>query len=164
MVKTTLKRDIGITLTIIAFTIYAALKFVEVVEKIDGEWVLKKERQDEIDRMKNQQDDAELYYLYARVDGMYKCYLCEPSNMIYMNKGEILKIGMTTRDKTKRYGIDWLWNNRAVYKVKKRGDIATVRKAEIEAIGNYPLLPENIKRNHRTRLVVPPWHKSTSLN
>ena len=74
---------VGIAVLLLA----AALKFAEVAEKRDGEWVLKEKRQEEIDKKVEEQENAELYYLLARVSGYYECFLCE-SGTIWMNEGE----------------------------------------------------------------------------
>lgn len=148
---------VGISL----FLLMAALKFKDVAEFRDGEWRLKEKRREEINRKTREVDEAEMYHLLARSSHYYPCYLCQ-SKKIWLNAGEIAKIGSTTTP-NKRYSDEWLNRNDVNYVTQVKGNLAAVRKAEISDIGAYPLRPENLNRLPKYRLVVPPFHKTTTL-
>jgi len=137
----------------------AALKWEDVARRLkDGSWGLARERQKEMDYTLDRNENAEQYVLIAVVSGWYECYLCEDGKY-WLNKGEIAKIGITTNP-AERYSQKWLENNLVEYVIEVEGDLAKVRKAEIERIGSYPFLPENMARPEEKRLVVPVFHKT----
>ena len=51
-------------------------------------------------------------------------------------------------------------DNRVEYIIEVEGDLAQVRKAEIERIASYPFQPENMARLIEKRLAVPIFHKT----
>ena len=142
-----------------ALLLLAALKWEDVARRLrDGTWILSEERQQEMDDTLDRNENAEQYVLLAAVSGWYKCYLCE-EELYWLNKGEIAKIGITT-NRAERYSQKWLEDNRVEYIIEVEGDLAKVRKAEIERIASYPFLPENMARPKEQRLVVPVFHKT----
>ena len=142
-----------------ALLLLAALKWEDVARRFkDGTWGLSEERQQQLDETLGRNEHAEQYVLIAAVAGWYKCYLCE-EGIYWLNKGEIAKIGITTNP-VERYAQKWLEDNRVEYIIEIEGDLARVRKAEIERIASYPFLPENMARPKEKRLVVPVFHKT----
>ncbi|GJM34170.1 MAG: hypothetical protein DHS20C18_31710 [Saprospiraceae bacterium] len=137
-------------------------KWKDVVRKNeDGDYELQEWRKDERYIELDRNENAEQYRLIAKVSGYYLCYLCE-NKRTWINMGETLKIGITT-NKTERYRIEWLDKQKAYYFKDVEGDLATVRRAEIQKIAAYPLWPENLNRSKSERLVVPPFHKTVRL-
>lgn len=151
----------GITILLLALAM-AALKWEDVARLLkDGNWGLAQERQEELEDTLERNENAEQYVLIATVSGWYECYLCEEGKY-WLNEGEIAKIGITTNP-AERYSQQWLKDHRVNYHVETEGDLAAVRKAEIERIASYPFTPENMKRPKDKRLVVPVFHKTYSL-
>lgn len=137
----------------------AALKWADVARRQkDGSWGLSEERQQEMENTLERNENAEQYVLLATTSGWYECYLCK-DGVFWLNKGEIAKIGITTNP-AERYSQRWLEDNRVEYIIEVEGNLATVRRAEIERIASYPLLPENMARPKEKRLVVPVFHKT----
>lgn len=145
-----------------ALLLLAALKWEDVARRLrDGTWALSEERQQEMEDTLDRNENAEQYVLLAVVSGWYECYLCEEGKY-WLNEGEIAKIGITTNP-AQRYSQQWLKDHRVSYHVETEGDLAKVRKAEIERIASYPFTPENMRRPKDKRLVVPVFHKTYLL-
>ena len=145
-----------------ALLLLAALKWEDVARRFkDGTWGLSEERQQQLDETLGRNEHAEQYVLIAVVSGWYECYLCK-QRKYWLNEGEIAKIGITT-NRAERYSQQWLQEHRVRYHVEIEGDLAVVRKAEIERIADYPFTPENMSRPKNKRLVVPVFHKTYLL-
>lgn len=141
---------------------FAKPSWKDVVRKDEtGEYVLQDWREDERILELERNEQAEQYRLIAKVSGYYFCYFCTDQH-IWIEKGETLKIGITTNKDT-RYTESWLDQNSLLYVVDIKGDLATVRRAEIDKIARYPLWLENLKRPEEIRLVVPPYHGTFRL-
>lgn len=151
-------------LAVFAFLIlfFAKPSWKDVVRQDEtGDYVLQDWREDERILERERNEEAEQYRLIAKVSGYYYCHFCT-GQRIWMEKGETLKIGITT-NKDVRYSESWLDQNSLLYVVDVVGDLATVRQAEIDKIAQYPLWPENLKRPEDMRLVVPPYHRTFRL-
>lgn len=145
-----------------ALLLFAALKWEDVARRLkDGGWGISEERQKEMEDTLERNENAEQYVLLATTSGWYECYLCK-EGQYWLNEGEIAKIGITTNP-AERYSQQWLKDHRVSYLVETTGDLATVRKAEIERIASYPFTPENMRRPKDKRLVVPVFHKTYLL-
>jgi hypothetical protein len=151
-------------LAVFAFLLllFAKPSWKDVVRKDEtGEYVLQDWREDERILELDRNEEAEQYRLIAKVSGYYFCYFCTDQR-IWVEKGETLKIGITTNRNT-RYTESWLEQNSLLYVVDLIGNLAIVRQAEIDKIAQYPLWPENLKRSEEMRLVVPPYHRTFRL-
>lgn len=127
--------------------------FKDVVEyDEDGNPRLTPERQTEIEQAKDKLDEAEVYLLLATYDHYIECLLC-PGRRLWIKEGEIAKIG-TTVNTTSRYKQAYYKKHGVEYIMYLRGSIDLVLKTEIDLLGNYPLLVENLAREEP--LLFPP--------
>ncbi len=121
-------------------------KFDDFVQRNpDGSYELKKKRRDQIQDQLDRMDEAELYYLLARVDGYYQCSHC-PQGSFFLYKGEIAKIGTTVRGEIGRYKPKYLKRMNLRYLTVDEGDVSYILRKEKEHIRDYPLMPENLQR------------------
>lgn len=142
-----------ILMLIVGGIILSQRKFKEVIEyDEDGNPRLTPAREEEIKRAKDKLDEAELYVLLSLYDQYIECLLC-PSGRIWIKEGEIAKIG-TTINTSSRYVKAYYRKHRVEYIMYFRGPIDVVLKKEIDELGNYPLLPENLAREQP--LLFPP--------
>lgn len=81
-----------------------------------------------------------------------ECLLC-PGGRLWIKEGEIAKIG-TTVNTTSRYDKAFYKKHGVEYITYIRGSIDLVLKTEIELLGKYPLMPENLVREQP--LLFPP--------
>jgi hypothetical protein len=102
------------------------------------------EREAEIEKAKDRLDRAEVYLLISIYDHYIECLLC-PGGRVWIKEGEIAKIG-TTVNKTSRYDKTFYKKHGVEYITYLRGSIDLVLKTEIELLGKYPLMPENMAR------------------
>lgn len=149
-------------LIILIFGIVMVLKWREVVRKKANEkYTLTDKRIEETLKELEKTEKCEVYYLTARANGWYKCYLCKRGTY-YLYKEEIAKIGMTCNP-SERYREGWLNKMGLRYKTVYMGDMKACRREEINRIAEFPLSPQNLRRRESDRLVVPPLHKTIML-
>ena len=148
---------LGIGTTIFLF---AKLKWNDVV-KFDenGNIQLTEERQKSVSDRHDRLDNAQLYVLKARVNGYYECPSCplgtDKNGKYYLNTGEIYKYGVTINP-AERYTQAELNRWRLNYVVIDTGSDTAMKKMETALIAEYALHPENVRRNEKWRLAIPP--------
>lgn len=127
--------------------------FEEVIEyDQDGNPRLTPEREAEIKQAKDKLDEAEVYMLLSLYDHYIECLLCT-GGRLWIKEGEIAKIG-TTVNTTSRYNQAYYKKHGVEYIMYLRGTIGVVLKTEIDLLGKYPLMPENLAR--KQPLLFPP--------
>ena len=142
-----------LALIAIGVVMLAKRGFKDVVEYNDeGNARLTPEREAEIEQAKDRLDQAEVYLLIAIYDHYIECPLCHDGRL-WITEGEIAKIG-TTVNTTSRYDKAFYKKHGVEYITYIRGSIELVLKTEIELLGKYPLMPENLAREHP--LLFPP--------
>lgn len=142
-------------LALLAFGIvmFGKRGFEEVIEYDDeGNARLTPEREAEIEEAKERLDRAEVYLLISIYDHYIECLLC-PDGRLWIKEREIAKIG-TTVNATSRYDKAYYKKHGVEYIMYIRGSIDLVLKTEIDLLGKYPLLPENLAREQP--LLFPP--------
>ena len=145
----------------IALLIVGAVKFKEVVVWVDGKPQLSEKRQAELDKRRKEIMDAEQYVLLAQSPGWYKCLHCV-GGRIYLNHREVWKYGVTMKGEKGRYTKEFLSSRNLQYVVQFRGNYAECLLIEKEQIFAYPLLPENLRRPDKFKLVLPPGNLQTN--
>jgi hypothetical protein len=144
-------------LLLLGVGIFFATDFGDFVQKkSDGTYELSPEREAELKRRKEQYDNAEQYVLVATVNGWYPCYNCNGETKIYLYIGEVWKYGIS-KNGIKRYSRDFYSNYKVRYIIQYEGTLTDCMKKELDQIYNYPLLPENLKRDKK--LSRPPGNK-----
>ena len=142
-----------IFVVVIGIIVMGRKSFADVVTYDEnGQPQLTAERQQEIDKAKEKLDKAEVYLLISNADQFVECFLC-PDGKAWLKKGETAKIGTTINPK-QRYGVRYYQRHNLSYNLLFRGTIDQVLKKEIELLGAYPLLEENIRR--KKPLLMPP--------
>lgn len=142
--------------------LFSLPKWKEVVrQNEDGEHEIQEWREDERMLELDRNDNAVQYRLVALVSKYYPCYLCKEGK-VWVNAGETLKIGISTNPEN-RYGNTWIVENDIQFVIDVKGDLRTVRAAEINKIAQYPIWPENLNRPIDRRLIVPPFHRTIRL-
>lgn len=142
-------------LLIVAFSVWMALGWRDVVVWVDGKWQLTPERKAERDRQAKKSNRAEQYALFAQKSGYYQCPLCKDQK-IFLNIGETWKYGVTVNGQTIRYSVEFLQENNLRYRVEFIGNYAECLAQEKIKLFNYPILPENLARPDSLRLILPP--------
>ena len=106
-------------------------------------------------------DNAEQYALTAAIDGFFPCYSCIlGKNIIFLNKGEVWRYGVTRKGERIRYSAGAYGAEDLIYVPQFKGDYAACLKEEKRKIYYYPLLPEALNRS--VRLPRPPGNKNDS--
>jgi hypothetical protein len=147
---------------IIIFGIVMVLTWREVVrKKANKKYTLTDKRIKETLKELEKTEKCEVYYLTARANAWYMCYLCN-NGSYYLYAGEIWKIGMTCNP-GRRYKHDWLQQMNLWYEPVFKGDMKACREEEIKRISKFPLSVQNMRRSEKDRLVVPPGHGTTRL-
>lgn len=111
----------------------------------DGNYELSPEREAELNRRKEQYDNAEQYALVAAQSGWYQCFNCGDETKIYLYIGEVWKYGVS-KNGSRRYTNIWYRTNKLQYVTEFQGTWTDCFKRELDQIYNYPLLPQNLKR------------------
>ena len=140
-------------ITILAYNM-AKKPFIEVDEK--GTTKLAEWREEKLAKELDDLEEAEQYVLLARRSGMYPCFSCVGSNVIYLRRNQIYKYGFTTKGKRGRYQNS-LEGKNLRYVVEYTGTITECMRQEKIKIYRYALLPENLER--KTPLIRPPGNK-----
>jgi hypothetical protein len=104
-------------------------------------------------------EEAEQYALIARVSKFYPCISCNDTMIVWLNKGEIWKYGVSINGEKGRYTAVFLNNADLQYVMQFRGSLSECYKAEKIQIFLYPFLPENLKRGAE-KLFRPPGNKT----
>ena len=143
-----------------AAVVAAVFTFDEVVEWVDGEPQLKKKREERLQQEQREIDEAEQYALLALTSKHYPCFKC-PTPVIFLNRGEVWKYGVTRKGEEGRYTTGYLSQNQLEYFVQLRGTLSECLKEEKAKIFRYPLLPENLARPQPERLANPPGNFRT---
>ena len=102
-------------------------------------------------------DDAEQYALVAKSDGWYPCQN-NGFQTYFLKTGEVWKYGVTTKGQLGRYKGAYLYNNKVIYLIQFRGNIAECLKMEQINLFMYPFLPENLARPLELQLPRPPYN------
>lgn len=141
--------------------IFACIRWEDVVEQAaDGSYSISREREEAIEeRIRKLEELTELYVLKATVDGYYFCPACplgtSSNGKYFLYRGEVYKYGITMAPK-ERYGEQELSNWQLKYVMLDVGNRTKMEIQETILIGNYPGLPENLKREPSRRLAFPP--------
>jgi hypothetical protein len=135
----------------------------------DGSYRLSEKWEKTILRKQKKTERHRLYMLVASTNGYFQC-AHSPSGKFYLNAGEVYRYGTTGDTFSARgYSQKWLARNNLTLIFIIEGDLATVMAAQTTLIGNYALLPENLRRPlpseasskpYWYRLVLPPGNKS----
>lgn len=142
-----------IILVLTGIIIFGQRGFEEVVEyDKDENPRLTPEREAEITEAKDKIDEAEVYLLLSLYDHYIDCFLCKKGHL-WIKEGEIAKVG-TTINGTSRYKQAYYRKHGVEYIMYFRGSIDLVLKKEIDLLGRYPLMPENLAR--KQPLLFPP--------
>lgn len=91
------KRGLWWVLIVAIVGIYAAFNvedFDFLVEK-DGVYDLSPKRKAKLEKEQKEIDNAEQYVIIASKAGLYPCYNCGKSTLIFLNEGEVWKYGVT---------------------------------------------------------------------
>ncbi|MEM8529003.1 MAG: hypothetical protein AAGG68_30510 [Bacteroidota bacterium] len=139
----------------IALTAMAGTFKEYVIERSDGSYELKPERQEKLEKALEDLDEAEQYALVAKKNAYYPCFNCGDEKEVYLYMGEVWKYGFTT--KKNRYSDPDLIKRNLRYVPQYIGTLVDCMKEERRKIYNYPLLPENLKRSFK--LPRPPGNK-----
>jgi hypothetical protein len=140
-----------------------------VTENQDGTYTLSKDWAGEVSKKKEQFASHDLYMLIALADGFFLCKHC-PTGKFYLKKNEVYRYGTTGIGQFQRgYNKQWLSDNLLIYIQIASGDLTSMKMQEATLIGNYAILPENIRRplqnsskakTYWYRLVLPPGNNS----
>lgn len=137
------------------FAAFNVEDFDFLVEK-DGGYDLSPKRKAKLQKEQEEIDNAEQYVIIANKAGLYPCYNCGKSTLIFLNEGEVWKYGVTRIGQNKRYDKGEIPKG-LEYVVEFRGDYAQCLKREKLQIYYYALLPENLSRD--IPLIRPPANK-----
>ena len=142
---------------VVILVVVMAAKFADFVDRQpDGGYILKPKRKRELERRKGKLDESEQYALKATINGWYECHNCGKETQIYLYIGEVWKYGVS-RNGVRRYASWEYKENDLAYIMEYKGTLTECSKRELEQIYNYPLLPENLKRDFK--LPRPPGNK-----
>ena len=139
------------------FLIVFALKWSEVIEYFNGEPRLNSQHQQQLQKKLNELEEAEQYALIATKSGMYPC-LHSGHTLYFLHVGEIWKYGVTTKGERGRYTGQYLLDNSVAYVIQYLGTVGECLKQEQIKLFSYPLLPENLARPEKDRLIRPPFN------
>lgn len=137
--------------------IVCALKWIDVVEYIEGKPQLSPKYQGVLEKKLSKLDEAEQYALVATADGMYPC-LHSGRASCHLRIGEVWKYGVTMKGEGGRYTAQFLQDNAVSYTIQFKGTTTDCLKEEQRKLFYYPLLPENLARPEAERLIRPPYN------
>jgi hypothetical protein len=100
-------------------------------------------------------DEAEQYALVARKAGYYPC-VHSGHTLYFLQPGEVWKYGVTTKGERGRYSGQFILDNSVSYIIQFTGTIGECLQAEQNQLFTYPILPENLARPEKDRLLRPP--------
>lgn len=110
-------------------------------------------RQKQKEKALKRLESSEQYALVAGQNGWYPCYKCPDTAAIFLLVDEVWKYGATTKQEKGHY-MQGLPDSRLVYVIQFEGTFQECREMELIKIYDYPLLPENAKRN--PPILLPP--------
>ena len=151
------KPSIAVIIAGSLFLIVCALKWSDVIEYVNGEPRLNAKHQQQLQRKLNELDEAEQYALIATKEGFYPC-LHSGHASYFLHVGEIWKYGVTTKGERGRYTGQYLLDNSVAYVIQYLGTVGECLKEEQVKLFSYPLLPENLARPEKDRLIRPPYN------
>ncbi len=137
------------------FLLVCALKWQDVVEYVNGEAQLTQKHQKQLEKKLEELEDAEQYALIATKEGFYPC-LHSGFVQYHLHVGEVWKYGVTTKGERGRYSSEFILNNAVAYIVQFKGTVSECYQAEQIQLFSYPVLPENLARPEKYRLLRPP--------
>ena len=137
--------------------IVCALKWHDVVEYMDGEPQLTPKHQQQLQKKLKELNEAEQYALIATKEGSFPC-LHSGHAVYHLHIGEVWKYGVTTKGERGRYTGQFLLDNSVSYVVQYVGKIGDCLQAEQTKLFSYPVLPENLARPEKDRLLRPPYN------
>lgn len=152
---------IGVLCLLGFILIFAYIRWEEVVEReSDGSFSISREREAAIEeRTKRLRRRTELYKLTASVNGYFYCPLCPPEattkGKFFLYKGEVYKYGVTMYP-NQRYSKGELARWQLEYTMIDFGNRTEMEIKETIFMGNYPVLPENLRRKKTRRIATPP--------
>lgn len=140
-----------------AMLIVCALNLSDVIEYIDGEPCLTAKHQQQLHKKLNELDEAEQYALIATTEGFYPC-LHSGHTSYFLHVGEFWKYGVTTKGERGRYTSQFILDHSVKYVIQSTGSIDKCLKEEQVKLFSYPMLPENLARLEKDRLIRPPFN------
>lgn len=158
-----------LSLLIILVLFFAYETFDDFVHIVNGKFKLKPARVEQIEKQLSDMDEnSEQYVLIANEDNHYMCKHCLRGSF-FLLKGEVWKVGVTSRGSSLRYPKDELIRMGLTYVVEFKGSLSECLKKEKIRITKYPLSEENLKRpnysletQQRYRLARPPGNMKDS--
>ena len=141
----------------VAILIVCALKWSDVIEYVSGEPQLVAKHLEELQKKLNELEEAEQYALVATKEQWYPC-LHSGRSLYYLHVGEVWKYGVTTKGERGRYTGQFLLDNSVSYTIQYIGTLTECLQHEQTQLFSYPLLPENLARPEKDRLVRPPYN------
>lgn len=124
-----------------------------------GNVKLTPEREAKMRREIEEIENAEQYALIAAISKHFPCYSCVNGvNILFLNKGEVWKYGVTRKGERIRYPGGHYGATDLIYVQQYKGNYAECLKKEKLKIYEYPLLPEARRRS--TILPRPPGNKN----
>ena len=137
--------------------IVCALKWSDVIECFDGEPRLTFKHQQQLQKKLNELEEAEQYALIATKEQWYPC-LHSGYALYYLHVGEVWKYGVTTKGERGRFTGQFTLDNSVAYIIQHIGTVGECLKEEQVRLFSYPLLPENLARPEKDRLIRPPYN------
>jgi hypothetical protein len=99
---------------------------------------------------------------YALVADTSDFYTNCKGELVYLLEGEIWKYGVTCEKiSEKRYSKGYLTKNKLYFLIQFKGNRFECEYEEKKKLFYYPLLPENVRRRSKERLVLPPGNCQT---
>ena len=150
------KRSLLLSGIVLTFILMSALKLGDYLEwDASGAPQLSEKRQKKRNKALRELEDAEQYALIVEDPGYYPCFHCD-STHIFLYAKETWKFGSTVKKQNGRYP-NYRKPAGMSYQVQFEGNIFECKKQELMKIYDYPLLPENLKR--QKPLKRPPGNK-----
>lgn len=141
-----------------AFILFVcALQWRDVIEYVNGEPRFTVKHQERLQKKLKELEEAEQYALVAMTEGWYPC-LHSGRPLYFLHVGEIWKYGVTTKGERGRYTTQFILDNSVKYVLQDSGNIYRCLRAEQIKLFSYPLLPENLARPEKNRLIRPPYN------
>lgn len=137
--------------------IVCALKWSDVIEYINDEPHLTRKHQQQLQKKFNELEEAEQYALVATKEQWYPC-LHSGHSLYFLHVGEVWKYGVTTKGERGRYQDQFILDNSVSFIVQYAGTITECLQEEQTKLFYYPLLPENLARPEKDRLIRPPYN------
>lgn len=137
--------------------IVCALQWIDIVEYIDGEPRLTDKHRQRLEKKLTELEEGEQYALIATKEGFYPC-VHSGRALYYLHIGEVWKYGVTTKGERGRFTGQFILDHSVKYVIQSTGSIDKCLKEEQVKLFYYPLLPENLARSEKDRLIRPPFN------